>query len=158
MRQHALPLTHEAPPRIGDALPRRVGAIRKEAAVAQEMLAQGLEAAVLLPKRGDEVLLEEVGAGGEGDGVGDGVAQLVRVRLDEINGLEDGGGRGCVEELDEGFDGGDGLGEVWVGGEEVSICCYDARIKLGGVDVVEEENVLKICPRWLDCGSWLLGG
>lgn len=101
------------------------------------MLSQRLEAAVLLPKRGDEVLLEEVSAGGEGDGVGDGVAQTVRVRLDEVDGLEDGGGGGRVEELDEGFDGGDGLGEVWVGGEEVSICCYDAgRTELGEVYVV----------------------
>ena len=42
----------------------------------------------------------------------------------ESDGLEcfvDGGGGNGVEESDEGFDGGDWLGEVGVGGEEVAV-------------------------------------
>lgn len=112
MGEHTLSLTHEAPTGLGDAVPGGNRSVGEQAAVAEEMLADGVEAAVLLPKRGDEVLLEEVGAGGEGDGVRDGAAEAVGVGFDEVDGFEDGcGGRG-VEEGDERFDGCDGFGEV----------------------------------------------
>ena len=90
------------------------------------MFADGVEAPVLLLKRGDEVLQEQVGARGEGDGVGDGGLEAVAVQLDGVEGFVDGGGGDGVEEDDEGFDGGDGLGELGVGGEKLSVGCDNA--------------------------------
>jgi hypothetical protein len=90
------------------------------------VLPHGVEAAVLLLERRDEVLEEEVGAGLQGQRVVDRGLEEVRVGFDRVEGFVDGGGGDGVEEGDEGFDGGDGLGEVGVGGEEVSVCGDDA--------------------------------
>lgn len=133
MRQHALSLLHEPPARLGDAIPRSNSPTGEQAPIAQQVLTHGVEAAVLLLKRGDEVLQEEVGAGMEGHGVGDAGLEDVGVGLDGVERLEDGGGGDGVEEVNEGFDGRDGLGEVGVGGEEISV---------GGNDTVEELEII----------------
>lgn len=119
-------LGDEAPAGLGDARAGGDGAGGKEAAVAEEVLADGVEAAVLLLEGGDEVLQEEVGAGRERDGVLDRCLEALAVRLDRVERLVDGGGWDRVEELDEGLDGGDGLGQVRVLGEEVAVCRDDA--------------------------------
>lgn len=90
------------------------------------MLPYGVEAAVLLFQRSDEVLEEEVGSRLEGQRVLDRGLEEVGMGLDGVEGFVYGGGGDGVEEGDEGLDGGDGLCEVRVGGEEVSICSDDA--------------------------------
>lgn len=95
----------------GNPFPRRLGPGHEYAAVGEEMGAHGVEAT--LPRRaegGDHVPLEEVGAGGETDGVADAGLEEGGLCGEEVEGLEDGGGVGVLEELDEGFDGGDGHG------------------------------------------------
>ena len=67
---------------------------------------------------GDEVTLEEIGTGGEGDGIADGAFQVGGRGGEEVEGFGDGGGGGVGEEEDEGFDCGDGHSEVRVGGKE----------------------------------------
>lgn len=92
------------------------------------MLPYGVEAAVLLLERRDEVLEEEVCAGLQGQRVLDRGLEEVGVGFDRVERLVYGGGGDGVEEGDERFDGGDGFCEVGVGGEEVSV---------GGDDAVE---------------------
>lgn len=136
VREDRFTLGDEAPAGLGDA---RAGSDRaggEEAAVAQQVLADGVEAAVLLLEGGDEVLQEEVGAGGERDGVLDRGLEAVAVGLDSVEGFVDGGRGDRVEQLDEGLDRGDGLGQVGVLGEEVAICRDDAAS--GQIEVVIE--------------------
>lgn len=132
MSQDALSFSHKSPTGLGDTIARSDGTSRKEAPIAEQVFANGVEAPILLLKRGHEVLEEQVGAGGEWDGVGDGSFEAVAVQLDGVEGFVDGGGGDGVEEDDEGFDGGDGLGELGVGGEELSVGCDDAEGMLDG--------------------------
>jgi len=53
------------------------------------MLSHGVEAAVLLAQRGNEVLEEEICSGGERDGVRDGGFEAVGVDFDCVENLED---------------------------------------------------------------------
>jgi hypothetical protein len=126
MREDAFALCDEAPAGFGDAVTRGNGTAGKEAAVAEEVLADGVEAALLLLERSDEILQEQVCAGGQGHGVLYGGFEALAVVFDGVEGFEDGGGGNGVEEDDEGFDGGYGLGEVGVGVEEVAVSRDDA--------------------------------
>lgn len=78
---------------------------------------------LLLLKRGDKVLQEEVRAGLEGYGVLDRGAQRLRVLLDRLEGLEDGGVVGGGEKGGEGADGGHGFRDVMIG--EMSVVLGD---------------------------------
>ena len=62
MRQHAFAFPNEPPPRFRNAIPGCDGPTRKQASIAQQVLPYGVEAAVLLLQRSDEVLEEEVGS------------------------------------------------------------------------------------------------
>lgn len=121
-------LGDEAPTSLGDTISGGDGAGGEETAVAEEMLTDSVKATgvLLLLERGDEVLEEEIGTGGEGNGVGDGSLEAVGVGLDGVERLVYGGGRGGVEEGDEGLDGSDRLGQVGVGGEEATVGRDDA--------------------------------
>lgn len=134
----------------GDALAGVLGARGEEAAVAEQVLADDLEALVgvvdgrggvlagavgagprrrsccRLLKRHDQVLAEEVGAVAEGDGVADGGLQLLGLRLDEINSLVDGLDLRVAQELDQGFDGRHGHGQVRVLFEQAVVGRDDA--------------------------------
>lgn len=90
------------------------------------MLPYGVEAAVLLLERRDEILEEEVGSRLEGQRVLDRGLEEVGMGLYGVERLVYGGGGDGVEEGDEGLDGGDGFCEVGIGGEEVSVRGDDA--------------------------------
>lgn len=128
----------------GDALAAVLGAGGEEAAVAQQVLARLLEpdvgvrvvllllvvaraGRIRLLKRHEQVLLEQVGAVGQGDGVGLGRLQLGALRLDEIDSLVDGLDFAVAQELDQGLDGRHGHREVGVLGEEAAVGRYDVE-------------------------------
>lgn len=92
------------------------------------MLPYGVEAAVLLLERRDEILKEEIGSRLEGQRVLDRGLEEVGMALYGIESLVYGGGGDGVEESDEGLDGGDWFCEVGIRGEEISV---------GGDDAVE---------------------
>lgn len=92
MGENTLTLANQSPSCIRDALSRDIRPGGKESAVAQKVLTNSIEGTILLTKRGDEVLEEEVCSGGERYGVGDGGLQTIGLGLDGIEGLEDGGG------------------------------------------------------------------
>lgn len=131
MCQHAFALPHKPPPRFRNAVPGCDGPTRKQASIAQQVLPYGVEAAVLLLERRDEILEEEICARLEGQRVLDRSLEEVGMGFDGVEGLVYGGGGDGVEEGDEGFDGGDGFCEVGIGGEEVSV---------GGDDAIESQN------------------
>lgn len=127
VRQHALALGYEAPASLGDAVARSYGAAGEQAAVLEQVLADALEAGpVLRLQRRHEVLLEKIGAGGQGHGVGDGGLEAVRVRFYGVERFVDGRGGHGVEQRDEGFDGRDGLREVRVRSEDAVVRGDDA--------------------------------
>lgn len=126
MCQNALALSDKPPTSFGDAVSSINGSGGEQASIAKKMLAHGVEATFLLLKRRHEVLEEQVGAGSERDWVRDGGCEAVGVGFDRVEGLVYGGGGDGVEEGDEGFDSGDGFGQLGVGGEEVAVRLDDA--------------------------------
>ena len=90
---------------LGDLAAGFLGALDEEAAVAQEVLleqakvAAGAKGAGAL-ERGNEVALEEVCAGGEGDPVGHGLAEDCGRVLEEVERFGDGSCGRCGEGCD----------------------------------------------------------
>ncbi|KAH6605384.1 hypothetical protein Trco_007091 [Trichoderma cornu-damae] len=84
VRKHALALPDEPPPRFRNAIPRCDSPSRKQASIAQQVLPHGVEAAVLLLKRSDEILKEEVSSRLEGQRVLDGGLEAVGMGLDGV--------------------------------------------------------------------------
>lgn len=100
--------------------------------VAEEVLANGLEGAILLLKRRHDVFRKQIGARGERDRVRDGGLEAVGVGFDDLEGLV-GRGRGdCLEGLDEGIDGGELLGQMGIGSEELAVFGDDAGNMVSG--------------------------
>lgn len=89
MCENALALTDKSPSCIRNALSRGISTLSKKTSVAKKMLSHGIEAAVLLAQRGNEVLEEEVCSGGERDRVRDGSFEAVGVDFDCVEDLED---------------------------------------------------------------------
>lgn len=100
----------------------------EQATIAQQVLPNSLKAprASRLERR-DHVALEEVGSGGERDGVGDLGFQIIGLCFNQVEGFVDGDGAGLYEQLNESFDCGNGHGEVGVVGDEATVRCYYAR-------------------------------
>lgn len=114
----------EAPADARDVLAGLEGAVDEDGRVGQKVIARSGEgrAGVVLGAQGlDDEALEEVCAGGEGHGVADGGVEGGDVGLDEVEGLEGGGGGAGLEERDQGLDGGDGLGIVFMLGEDAVV-------------------------------------
>ena len=128
VREHHAAVAHKAAAVAGDGAAGGFGALDEQPPVAEQVLPDGLEvAAGAWPvvqrgaaQGGDEVALEEVGTGGEGDWVGDGAFELGGGSGEEVERFGDGGEGGgeLGKEQNERFDGGDGHGEVGIGGEE----------------------------------------
>lgn len=141
VRQDRRVVVYVLPGIDGDPLPPVLGPGGEYSAVPEQMQADLLETAlrvgrvlvldrspgrIRLLKRHDQVLLEQVGAVGQGDGVRDGLLQLGTLRLDEIYSLEDGLDLAVAEEFDQGLDGRHGHGNVRVLGEEAVVSRDDA--------------------------------
>lgn len=128
---------------VGDSDAGGLGLGGEVAAVAEEVLAHLVEAEGrvagdahvgagpvglgLLPKGLEEGLHEEVGAGARGDGVGHGGLEMVDLRLEDLDGLEDGGRFDLAQELDQGLDGRYRHGEFLVLGEYTVVGCDEAE-------------------------------
>ncbi len=107
-----------------------LGPLDDDVCVLNQLGADGLEgllaATTLLEGLGD-VAKEEFGAGGKGDRVLDVGLEVIRLRLEEVHGLEDGGDIRLLEENNQGLDGGNWHGKFWVVAEELGIGLNDAE-------------------------------
>lgn len=93
MCKNTLTFVNQPPSCIGNTLSRGVSTLGKKASVAEEMLPHGVEAAILLSERRNEVLEEEICSGRERYWVRDGGLEAVGVDFDCVEDLEYGGGR-----------------------------------------------------------------
>jgi hypothetical protein len=90
------------------------------------VLPHGVETAILLAQRRDEVLKKEIGSGGEGYGVGNGGFETVGMDFDGVKNFENGGGRVGVKEGDERLDSGDRFGEIGIRQQKPAVCFDNA--------------------------------
>ncbi|KAK3202959.1 hypothetical protein GRF29_154g1366900 [Pseudopithomyces chartarum] len=128
IRQHRRPIANKMLPEARNLLPTLLRAVHEQPSIAQQMVAYRPEVVSRAEiqgrgsvQGGDEVPLEEIGACGEGDRVRDRGFEDGGVVLEEGEGLGDGGHGGVRYCFYEGFDGGDGHGEVRVGGEDRAV-------------------------------------
>jgi hypothetical protein len=101
-------------------------------AVAEKVLSNGLEGAVLLLKRRHDILGKQIRARGQRDWVRNGGLEAVGVGFDGLEGLVGGGRGNRLEGFDEGIDGGELLGQVGIGSEELVIFGNDALSTVSG--------------------------
>jgi hypothetical protein len=128
--------------KAGNLLPALFGALHEQLAVGQEVVAYGAEVVVGAQVQargavegGDEISLEQVGAGRERDGVRYRCFEGVGVALEKSEGFGDGGHGALCQSFDECFNGSNGHGEF-------GVILQDAAI---GRDNVEFRNGLGIC-------------
>lgn len=119
--EYSSPVADEVLAKAGNLLPALLRSFHKQLAVGQEVVAYRAEVvfgaeveAGGAVERGDEVALEEVGAGREGDWVRDRSLQGGRVAFEEVECLGDGRHGALRNRFDEGFDGRNGHGELGV--------------------------------------------
>lgn len=111
----------ETPALLSDTVAGIDGTLGEQLAILDEVLAHGIEVAVLLLKHLAGEPQEEVCSRQERHGVADGGLEALRGVVEDLNRLVGCGGGNRVEESDERLDRYDGLGQVGVVGEELVV-------------------------------------
>ena len=131
-------MTDEAAATLGNTVAGFLCALGKELAVVDQVLADLVEA-IEAARRGHDIrrrrglahghaeeVGKDVGASLEGQRVGNGRVQARDLGIGDLPGLHGGGRGGVAQDVDEGLDGGDGLGEVGIFGQQAVVCSDNA--------------------------------
>lgn len=108
-------------------------AFNKELSVLDEMVSDGVKITSLgastgILKSGNDIALEEIGTGREGDWVRDSALQFGGQGGQMIESLRDSGRGNVMKSFDQGLNGGDGHGNVGVAGQDAVIGADDVEI------------------------------